>query len=330
MVGGMSVSNSVHMPPFDGATAWIGSEPLSPAALRGHVVLVNFWTLTCINWLRQEPYVRAWAQAYRADGLVVLGVHTPEFSFEHDVERVRRAVADAGDRLPGRRRQRLRGLARLRQPLLAGAVLRRRRRRHPRPALRRRALRSSPSACSSSSSGSSASSSPPRGGAWRRRPTGITCARPRRTSASGGARDHRARPSGLPLNRWALAGAWVGRTASASSWASPAGASPSVSTRATCISCSPAAPAGRSPSACASTARRRASPTASTSTSRGRRARRRPAVPARPSARRGARAHARDHVPRGRRRGVRVHLRMTTLTPRRPARARSARRSPRW
>ena len=92
----MSAFNSVHMPPLDGATAWIGSEPLSPAALRDHVVLVNFWTLTCINWLRQEPYVRAWARAYRADGLVVLGVHTPEFSFEHDVERVRRAVAERG------------------------------------------------------------------------------------------------------------------------------------------------------------------------------------------------------------------------------------------
>ena len=96
MVGGMSVSPSLHMPPLDGATAWIGSEPLRPAALRGHVVLVNFWTLTCINWLRQEPYVRAWARAYRADGLVVLGVHTPEFSFEHDVGRVRRAVAERG------------------------------------------------------------------------------------------------------------------------------------------------------------------------------------------------------------------------------------------
>jgi thiol-disulfide isomerase/thioredoxin len=79
------------MPPLDGATAWLNSEPLTPDGLRGHVVLVNFWTWTCINWLRQEPYVRAWSQAYRADGLVVLGVHTPEFSFEHDVDGVRRA-----------------------------------------------------------------------------------------------------------------------------------------------------------------------------------------------------------------------------------------------
>ena len=78
------------MPPLDGATEWLNSEPLGPAELRGRVVLVNFWTLTCINWLRQEPYVRAWSQAYRDDGLVVIGVHTPEFSFEHDVDGVRR------------------------------------------------------------------------------------------------------------------------------------------------------------------------------------------------------------------------------------------------
>jgi hypothetical protein len=58
------------------------------------VVLVNFWTLTCINWLRQEPYVRAWSQAYRDDGLVVLGVHTPEFSFEHEIEGVRQATSE--------------------------------------------------------------------------------------------------------------------------------------------------------------------------------------------------------------------------------------------
>jgi thiol-disulfide isomerase/thioredoxin len=77
------------MPSLDGAAGWLNSEPLSPAELRGHVVLVNFWTLTCINWLRQEPYVRAWSQAYRDDGLVVIGVHTPEFSFEHEIDRVR-------------------------------------------------------------------------------------------------------------------------------------------------------------------------------------------------------------------------------------------------
>ena len=90
----MSVSAPVHMPSFDGATGWLNSDPLTLAELRGHVVLVNFWTLTCINWLRQEPYVRAWSQAYRDDGLIVVGVHTPEFSFEHDVDRIRQATKE--------------------------------------------------------------------------------------------------------------------------------------------------------------------------------------------------------------------------------------------
>ena len=82
------------MPSLDGATGWLNSEPLGPAELRGHVVLVDFWTLTCINWLRQEPYVRAWSQAYRDDGLIVIGVHTPEFSFEHEIDRVRQATKE--------------------------------------------------------------------------------------------------------------------------------------------------------------------------------------------------------------------------------------------
>jgi thiol-disulfide isomerase/thioredoxin len=88
----MTLSKGVRMPSFDGAIAWLNSGPLGPAELRGHVVLVNFWTLTCINWLRQEPYVRAWSQAYRDDGLIVVGVHTPEFSFEHELDRVRLAT----------------------------------------------------------------------------------------------------------------------------------------------------------------------------------------------------------------------------------------------
>jgi thiol-disulfide isomerase/thioredoxin len=82
------------MPPLGGATEWLNSEPLGPAELRGHVVLVDFWTLTCINWLRTEPYVRAWSQAYRDDGLVVIGVHTPEFSIEHEIDSVRQATTD--------------------------------------------------------------------------------------------------------------------------------------------------------------------------------------------------------------------------------------------
>src|SRR4051812_22134217 len=90
----MTLFEREHMPSFAGATEWLNSEPLGPAELQGHTVLVNFWTWTCINWLRQEPYVRAWSQAYRDDGLIVIGVHTPEFSFEHDIEGVRRATIE--------------------------------------------------------------------------------------------------------------------------------------------------------------------------------------------------------------------------------------------
>ena len=90
----MALFERVHMPSFAGATEWLNSEPLGPAELQGRVVLVNFWTWTCINWLRQAPYVRAWSQAYRDDGLIVIGVHTPEFSFEHDIDGVRRAIEE--------------------------------------------------------------------------------------------------------------------------------------------------------------------------------------------------------------------------------------------
>jgi thiol-disulfide isomerase/thioredoxin len=89
-----------HMPTLDAASGWLNSEPLGPAELRGHVVVVDFWTFTCINWLRTEPYVRAWAETYRDDGLVVIGVHTPELSFEHDRERVRRQVEERAIRYP--------------------------------------------------------------------------------------------------------------------------------------------------------------------------------------------------------------------------------------
>ncbi len=76
---------------FDGATGWLNSSPLTTAGLRGRVVLVQFWTYTCINWLRTLPFVRAWSQRYK-DRLVVIGVHTPEFAFEHDAVNVRRAL----------------------------------------------------------------------------------------------------------------------------------------------------------------------------------------------------------------------------------------------
>ena len=83
-----------ELPSFDGATGWLNSPPVIPAGLRGKVVLAGFWTYTCINWLRQLPYLRAWAEKYSGHGLVVIGVHTPEFSFEHNAGNVRRAVQD--------------------------------------------------------------------------------------------------------------------------------------------------------------------------------------------------------------------------------------------
>jgi hypothetical protein len=81
-----------ELPAFEGSGPWINSPPLSPAALRGKVVLLDIWNYSCINWIRQSPYVRAWAEKYKDQGLVVIGVHSPEFSFETDADHVRRAV----------------------------------------------------------------------------------------------------------------------------------------------------------------------------------------------------------------------------------------------
>ena len=85
---------------FAGATGWLNSEPLSPAKLRGKVVLVDFWTFTCVNWLRTFPYVRAWAEKYGDKGLVVIGVHTPEFPFEGDIDNVRKQAKALGVEYP--------------------------------------------------------------------------------------------------------------------------------------------------------------------------------------------------------------------------------------
>jgi thiol-disulfide isomerase/thioredoxin len=83
-----------EFPSLGGATGWLNSSPLTPSSLRGKVVLIDFWTYTCINWLRTLPYVRAWAEKYKDQGLVVIGVHTPEFAFEKNVDNVRRAAKD--------------------------------------------------------------------------------------------------------------------------------------------------------------------------------------------------------------------------------------------
>jgi thiol-disulfide isomerase/thioredoxin len=83
-----------HLPGFDGATCWLNSAPFTPEELRGHVVLVDFWTFSCINWIRTAPYLRAWAARYRDRGLIVIGVHTPEFPFETDVDSIREAIKE--------------------------------------------------------------------------------------------------------------------------------------------------------------------------------------------------------------------------------------------
>jgi cytochrome c biogenesis protein CcdA/thiol-disulfide isomerase/thioredoxin len=82
------------MPSLSGAAEWLNSPPLTPEALKGKVVVVDFWTYSCINCLRSIPYVRAWAEKYKDQGLVVIGVHTPEFAFEKNIDNVKKAVAD--------------------------------------------------------------------------------------------------------------------------------------------------------------------------------------------------------------------------------------------
>jgi thiol-disulfide isomerase/thioredoxin len=89
-----------RLPSFDGATGWLNSPPLTAANLRGKIILVNFWTYTCINWLRQLPYLRAWADKYSDHSLAMIGVHTPEFSFEHDLANLRAAVQEMGITYP--------------------------------------------------------------------------------------------------------------------------------------------------------------------------------------------------------------------------------------
>jgi hypothetical protein len=85
-----------ELPDLGGATAWLNSAPLTAEGLRGNVVVVQFCTFSCINWLRTLPYVKAWAATYRDDGLVVIGAHSPEFPFEHDLEAIRSALDGMG------------------------------------------------------------------------------------------------------------------------------------------------------------------------------------------------------------------------------------------
>jgi cytochrome c biogenesis protein CcdA/thiol-disulfide isomerase/thioredoxin len=107
MQGGMSMSGpgsgppvEGQLPPLDGATSWLNSPPLTAESLRGKVVMIDFWTYSCINCLRALPYVKAWYEQYKDQGLVVIGVHAPEFAFEKDEGNVRRAIAQFGVKYP--------------------------------------------------------------------------------------------------------------------------------------------------------------------------------------------------------------------------------------
>ncbi len=98
----MAVTHPIHsaLPALDHAPSWLNSPPLTAEGLRGRVVLVDFWTYSCVNWLRTLPYLTAWHARYRDDGLVVVGVHAPEFGFEHDLDNVRRAAGELGVAYP--------------------------------------------------------------------------------------------------------------------------------------------------------------------------------------------------------------------------------------
>lgn len=95
-----TLTDAGAMPSLSGATQWLNSPPLSAEALKGKVVLVDFWTYSCINCLRSLPYVKAWAEKYRDQGLVVIGVHAPEFAFERDIENVTKEAKKLGVNYP--------------------------------------------------------------------------------------------------------------------------------------------------------------------------------------------------------------------------------------
>lgn len=93
---GVVLSDEGELPSFGGATEWLNTQPLTPSALRGKVVVVQFWTYSCINWLRTLPHLHAWADKYKDQGLVVVGVHAPEFEFEKNLDNVRKASKGFG------------------------------------------------------------------------------------------------------------------------------------------------------------------------------------------------------------------------------------------
>ena len=138
---GSSLRDFGPAPEFRNVASWLNSEPLTLAGLRGKVVLIDFWTYSCINCLRTLPYLEEWDRRYRDHGLTIVGVHSPEFAFERVESNVRENADDLGVRVPDRARQRLRHVVGVAQPLLAGEVPDRPRRAHPLLPLRRGRVR---------------------------------------------------------------------------------------------------------------------------------------------------------------------------------------------
>ena len=237
------------MPPFAGAAEWLNSEPLGPAELRGHVVLVNFWTLTCINWLRQEPYVRAWSQAYRDDGLARhRGPHAGVLLRTRD--RPRPARRSRSERSTTRSRSTTTTRSGARSTTTTGRrSTSSTRKASSATSTSAKDATSNPSASSSGCSACSANSSPSKGAVSRRQPTGTTSRRPRHISGTGAASASRQptvprSSTPTPTSYQSSCASTTGRSpatgrsgARTSSLTRLAAASPSGSTRATRISC---------------------------------------------------------------------------------------------
>ncbi len=207
--------------------SWINSPPLTPASLRGKVVLVDFWTYSCINCLRTLPYIKAWYEKYKDSGLVIIGVHTPEFPFEKDEANVRKAVQDLGITYPVAMDNDYRHLAQLQQRVLARALLHRRHRHASATTTSARAATTNPRngfAPFSKRPTTSRFPAPPHRSpppAPKPHPTPATCNPPRPTSATsepqnfaspGGLKHDDPQlyqaPADLKLNQWAFAGKW--------------------------------------------------------------------------------------------------------------------------
>ncbi len=274
------------LPALDGATEWLNSPPLTADGLRGHVVVIDFWTYSCINCLRALPYVKAWYEKYRDKGLVVIGIHAPEFAFEKDLSNVRREVKDLGVTYPVAVDNDYKLWRAFGNEYWPAHYFVDAQRQHPPHALRRRRVRRFGARDPAAARGSRrrrqhADRSRVGEGQRRRARIGRSArAEPRdlhrplarrqlRVAGRAGA-GRRRTPTpcrrSSRLNEWALGGNWTVGEESAAANGAPRRASRSISRPATCTSCSARAPtASPSASACASTAGRRATIMAPTS-----------------------------------------------------------------